>query len=68
MKSLSDTVTSLAEVWIEIDKRKHLYHPILVTSLAEVWIEIQSPLRPPERHPVTSLAEVWIEIVGMQNT
>ena len=39
-------VTSLAEVWIEIDQ---IFSPDLlhiVTSLAEVWIEISAPSLP----------------------
>ena len=33
-------VTSLAEVWIEIDEREKALDAREVTSLAEVWIEI----------------------------
>ena len=34
-------VTSLAEVWIEIDVYEEFYQWKYVTSLAEVWIEIR---------------------------
>ena len=34
-------VTSLAEVWIEINKNSTVSDWIPVTSLAEVWIEMQ---------------------------
>ena len=34
------SVTSLAEVWIEISQSFRHIHPVHVTSLAEVWIEI----------------------------
>ena len=33
-------VTSLAEVWIEINTLDFKDYEIIVTSLAEVWIEI----------------------------
>ena len=33
-------VTSLAEVWIEIEENGAFPVPTTVTSLAEVWIEI----------------------------
>ena len=33
-------VTSLAEVWIEIESCGHQFRSRRVTSLAEVWIEI----------------------------
>ena len=33
-------VTSLAEVWIEIDKLRRHFVQCVVTSLAEVWIEM----------------------------
>ncbi len=36
------SVTSLAEVWIEIQIWYHTFHNYCVTSLAEVWIEIAS--------------------------
>ena len=36
------SVTSLAEVWIEISQSFRHIHPVHVTSLAEVWIEIAS--------------------------
>ena len=56
------SVTSLAEVWIEI----YIYHreilPFVVTSLAEVWIEINEINSFSCNFIVTSLAEVWIEI------
>ena len=55
-------VTSLAEVWIEIEIGESLMRTKIVTSLAEVWIEIPA-LDPPQiLQSVTSLAEVWIEI------
>ena len=34
-------VTSLAEVWIEMQKVERIRYLIQVTSLAEVWIEIE---------------------------
>ena len=33
-------VASLAEAWIEIDKKKLLFWACEVASLAEAWIEI----------------------------
>ena len=39
------SVTSLAEVWIEIDKLRRHFVQCVVTSLAEVWIEIRCPAR-----------------------
>ena len=55
-------VTSLAEVWIEIDLQSiRLFAPV-VTSLAEVWIEISRKDGKDSGRRVTSLAEVWIEI------
>ena len=36
-------VTSLAEVWIEIEIGESLMRTKIVTSLAEVWIEISDP-------------------------
>ena len=56
------TVTSLAEVWIEIllISCKKCSHD--VTSLAEVWIEISRSVFVPLGAIVTSLAEVWIEM------
>ena len=57
-----NTVTSLAEVWIEMELPKEAHWRVFVTSLAEVWIEIiKRPLRR-KKGKVTSLAEVWIEI------
>ena len=35
-----ETVTSLAEVWIEIHGKEFERRSVEVTSLAEVWIEI----------------------------
>ena len=60
---LQTSVTSLAEVWIEISLLNKLIKADPVTSLAEVWIEILSCLCPIYILPVTSLAEVWIEIL-----
>ena len=57
------SVTSLAEVWIEIRHQWWLYKSGLVTSLAEVWIEISRFHWSGTEQVVTSLAEVWIEIV-----
>ena len=37
------SVTSYAEVWIEIVHICHMFHPTQVTSYAEVWIEIRVP-------------------------
>ena len=41
--SLSVPVTSLAEVWIEIEAEAEQLRKKVVTSLAEVWIEIVTP-------------------------
>ena len=60
--SILSTVTSLAEVWIEILKRSTDRRWSLVTSLAEVWIEIEDEALEELERIVTSLAEVWIEI------
>ena len=60
--SILSTVTSLAEVWIEILKRSTDRRWSLVTSLAEVWIEIEAEALEELERIVTSLAEVWIEI------
>ena len=56
------TVTSLAEVWIEIESALREQAWLRVTSLAEVWIEIPSLWTSRHLPFVTSLAEVWIEI------
>ena len=56
------SVTSLAEVWIEIGEDWTSYKNGSVTSLAEVWIEIQYWSGTQYIKRVTSLAEVWIEI------
>ena len=56
------TVTSLAEVWIEMCKWIRSDKSDGVTSLAEVWIEIDRDYWPYIGWCVTSLAEVWIEI------
>ena len=56
-------VTSLAEVWIEIERDCQTIRRTLVTSLAEVWIEIVCIQRNNCTNTVTSLAEVWIEIL-----
>ena len=46
-----DTVASLAEAWIEIDKYKGQYLEITVASLAEAWIEIlEHPVLPENRY------------------
>ena len=57
-------VTSLAEVWIEIDTHMTGCLLLSVTSLAEVWIEIERDCQTIRRTLVTSLAEVWIEIAS----
>ena len=57
------TVTSFAEVWIEIPPVQSLKEVIVVTSFAEVWIEIVGGDTTGVQIPVTSFAEVWIEIV-----
>ena len=57
------SVTSLAEVWIEMSGVSPLQKPAVVTSLAEVWIEIWIILISMHLKFVTSLAEVWIEIL-----
>ena len=56
------TVTSLAEVWIEIALVLISNLWPFVTSLAEVWIEIIPGTTQKDISLVTSLAEVWIEI------
>ena len=56
-------VTSLAEVWIEIEDEALEELERIVTSLAEVWIEIALVITSSIFLTVTSLAEVWIEIV-----
>ena len=55
-------VTSLAEVWIEINTVAKLTKNENVTSLAEVWIEMFCASLGYNLFLVTSLAEVWIEI------
>ena len=55
-------VTSLAEVWIEIQTPYFFTSFHFVTSLAEVWIEILNSISGNTLQRVTSLAEVWIEI------
>ena len=57
------TVTSLAEVWIEMMAAVTRAKFGSVTSLAEVWIEIADEYEyiTGEKF-VTSLAEVWIEM------
>ena len=57
-------VTSLAEVWIEIDEIEYSGEGEVVTSLAEVWIEMSPAWSIKNKSEVTSLAEVWIEIVS----
>ena len=57
------TVTSLAEVWIEIVSMNNASGKLAVTSLAEVWIEIANCAATSSAVIVTSLAEVWIEIM-----
>ena len=57
-------VTSLAEVWIEIDTHMTGCLLLSVTSLAEVWIEIRILQDLFYLVLVTSLAEVWIEIAS----
>ena len=60
-------VTSLAEVWIEIEENGAFPVPTTVTSLAEVWIEMILDLIDLRNYNVTSLAEVWIEMYKYQN-
>ena len=60
--SILSTVTSLAEVWIEIAYKVGREVHFNVTSLAEVWIEIEDEALEELERIVTSLAEVWIEI------
>ena len=60
--SILSTVTSLAEVWIEIAYKVGREVHFNVTSLAEVWIEILKRSTDRRWSLVTSLAEVWIEI------
>ena len=60
-------VTSLAEVWIEIDTHMTGCLLLSVTSLAEVWIEIDTHMTGCLLLSVTSLAEVWIEIRILQD-
>ena len=55
-------VTSLAEVWIEMQEAGSIMETGEVTSLAEVWIEICRKVCRGYQRGVTSLAEVWIEI------
>ena len=55
-------VTSLAEVWIEIQSLSNIARTDYVTSLAEVWIEMWVFFLFFLLAWVTSLAEVWIEI------
>ena len=55
-------VTSLAEVWIEIEGEQGDSLANHVTSLAEVWIVISFFQCKKGTGAVTSLAEVWIEI------
>ena len=56
------SVTSLAEVWIEIAILSAQDRMECVTSLAEVWIEISRYAGNISFGTVTSLAEVWIEM------
>ena len=56
------SVTSLAEVWIEIAIKEITDMMDKVTSLAEVWIEIFNISVNGTSGSVTSLAEVWIEM------
>ena len=64
---VNKSVTSLAEVWIEISMSLHPPPSIAVTSLAEVWIEMEHLLISMIAVTVTSLAEVWIEIQNQQD-
>ena len=57
------TVTSYAEVWIEIVQSNDELSESLVTSYAEVWIEISLIRVFTPNGIVTSYAEVWIEIL-----
>ena len=61
---LCPEVTSLVEVWIEIQIVVKVFLIPSVTSLAEVWIEMFKSLAPLGISQVTSLAEVWIEILS----
>ena len=61
-KESLETVTSYAEVWIEINISFAAPERKPVTSYAEVWIEIDLRLIDVKTSTVTSYAEVWIEI------
>ena len=64
-KNLNGTtlsVTSYAEVWIEIFIPFRIFRKKQVTSYAEVWIEITTTKGVIKKENVTSYAEVWIEI------
>ena len=56
------SVTSYAEVWIEIVCLKEIHLKCWVTSYAEVWIEMMNLHKKSCIGLVTSYAEVWIEI------
>ena len=62
LPDIRKVVTSLAEVWIEIQMWHRHGLTVEVTSLAEVWIEIFVFHNVTNAPIVTSLAEVWIEI------
>ena len=61
-------VTSLVEVWIEIQEHSTQGKMLEVTSLVEVWIEIYSRINRLISATVTSLVEVWIEIIISGNS
>ena len=60
--SVGGTVTSFAEVWIEMMLKTPGWKWNIVTSFAEVWIEILDNFYKMRVDRVTSFAEVWIEI------
>ena len=62
LEGVDRTVTSFAEVWIEIKCCTVSFKRCRVTSFAEVWIEIINGSREKLQQRVTSFAEVWIEI------
>ena len=62
LEGVDRTVTSFAEVWIEIKCCTVSFKRCRVTSFAEVWIEMPDNEYEKIHTAVTSFAEVWIEI------
>ena len=62
MNKITQGVTPLAGVWIEISLLKRAIFVLLVTPLAGVWIEIVYLGGDYGPSKVTPLAGVWIEI------